>query len=67
MTTVEPHKLSIAHDDLTFIRTLYYTSIKDLLEMDNARLRNFISKTELVCNWLEGIQRLSIALEKKGR
>jgi hypothetical protein len=65
--TLEPNKLSIAHDDLNFIKTLYFTSIKDLLEMDNARLRNFINKTALVCNWLEGIQKLSIALEKQGR
>lgn len=62
--SLEPHKLSRAHDDLTFIKTLYDTSIKDLLEMDPTRLRTFISKTALVCHWLEGIQKLSHALDR---
>ena len=67
MTTIEPNKLSISHDDLNFIKTLYYTSVKDLLEMDQASIRRFISKTEVVCRWLEGIQKLSYALENKGK
>ena len=65
MTTLEPNKLSISHDDLNFIKTLYYTSVKDLLEMDQASISRFISKTEVVCRWLEGIQKLSNALENK--
>ena len=67
MTTIEPNKLSISHDDLNFIKTLYYTSVKDLLEMDQASISRFISKTEVVCRWLEGIQKLSNALENKGK
>ncbi len=67
MTTLEPNKLSISHDDLNFIKTLYYTSVKDLLEMDQASISRFISKTEVVCRWLEGIQKLSHALENKGK
>ena len=67
MTTLEPNKLSISHDDLNFIKTLYYTSVKDLLEMDQASISRFISKTEVVCRWLEGIQKLSNALENKGK
>ena len=67
MTTLEPNKLSISHDDLNFIKTLYYTSVKDLLEMDQASIRRFISKTKVVCRWLEGIQKLSNALENKGK
>lgn len=59
-------KQSSDHDDLTFMKTLYHTSIKDLLEMDETLLSSFLSKTQAVYHWLEGIQTLARSLKKEG-
>ncbi len=60
------YKSSTEHAEITFFKTLYHTSVKDLLEMDQARLKTFLTKTEAVCRWLEGIQKLADNLQKKG-
>ncbi len=59
-------KPSTEHEDLTFMTTLYRLPIKDLLDMDEKLLRTFILKTEAVCHWLRGIQKLAHELEQKG-
>ena len=59
-------KLAAEHDDLTFIRALYFTSIKDLLGMDKDLISDFVIKTEALCHWLKGIQRLAQQLDMKG-
>ncbi len=53
-------------DDLSFVKTLYDASVKDLLEMDQTRLGTFLAKTEVVCRWLKGVRQLANHLNQKG-
>jgi hypothetical protein len=60
------HKPSLEHDDLSFFRTLYHTSVKDILEMDSLRIQSLMTRTEALVRWLEGIHKLALTLQKKG-
>ena len=59
-------KLATEHDDLKFIKALYCTSVKDLLDMDKDLIGDFVIKTEALCHWLRGLQKLAQKLDKKG-
>ena len=60
-------KLSLEHEDMTFMKAVYFMSIKDLLNMDACRIEALIDKTDSLCHWLRGIQRLACDLHQKGR
>jgi hypothetical protein len=60
------HKPSVEHDDLSFFRTLYHTSVKDILEMDSSRIQTLMTRTEALGRWLEGIHKLALILQEKG-
>ena len=53
-------------EDLTFVKILYCTPIEELLTMDATLISTFIVKTEAVCRWLKGIQKLTHHLKTKG-
>jgi hypothetical protein len=60
------YKPSVEHDDLSFFRTLYHTSVKDILEMDSSRIQTLMTRTEALGRWLEGIHKLALILQEKG-
>jgi hypothetical protein len=62
------HGNPLAYEDARFINTLYQMPVGALLEMDKERLRDTLAKTNLVCDWLEGILalRIELELEQKG-
>ena len=60
-------KPSLEHDDLSFFRTLYHASVKDIMEMDSPRIQSLMTKTEALSRWLEGIHKLALTLNTKGQ
>lgn len=61
-----PNKPSSEHDDFNFFKTLYHTSVKDIMEMDALKIQNLMTKTEALGRWLEGIHKLALTLNTKG-
>ena len=57
---------STEHDDLSFFRTLYHASVKDIMEMDSPRIQSLMTKTEALGRWLQGIHKLTLTLNTKG-
>ncbi len=57
----------IAHMDARFIDTLYDMPVGELMEMDKACLRDFLTRTKLVSQWLEGILELTTELDREGK
>ena len=59
-------KPSPEHDDLSFFKTLYHTSVKDIMEMDALKIQSLMTRTEALSRWLEGIHKLALTLNMKG-
>ena len=58
-------KTATEHDDLSFFKTLYHASVKDIMEMDSPRIQSLMTKMEALGCWLEGIHKLTLTLNKK--
>ncbi|RZI46656.1 hypothetical protein [Candidatus Finniella inopinata] len=59
-------KPTLEHDDLSFFKTLYHTSVKDIMEMDALKIQSLMTRTEALSRWLEGIHKLAHTLNMKG-
>ena len=66
LTPAEPTPSRTA-EDLSFLKTLYETTVQDLVQMEPCQLQTLIVKTEALARWLKGISALSAFLEQKGR
>ena len=66
LTPVEPTPSRTA-EDLSFLKTLYETTVQDLVQMEPCQLQTLILKTEALARWLKGISALSAFLDAKGR
>lgn len=59
-------KTSSEHEDVSFLNSLYFMPLKELLAMDETLMKGFILKTEVFHHWLRGIHTLAQELKKKG-